>query len=250
MNRRTTSLTGLSLALFIAACGTDDKDMNEPIVPAAPTDGVSPVATLNPVTPNVSPTGSPTVNPGISPVDPTSVSPVTPQVAPTTVSPSVPPVDPAPVNPDVNPSDTDNSVTPVSPVAPDPVPSDSAPTVAPSGTDDPTEPMPDAGGVPVDETPIVRPGLVTSGPNAYWQEGELTEMNGGNADVTVNENDAKQEWLGFGGTFNEKGWEALEVLDAAERDRAIRLLFDKREGAGFDWGRIPMGSPVRWCATC
>ena len=88
----------------------------------------------------------------------------------------------------------------------------------------------------------MRPSLVTSGPNAYWQEGEWTEMAGGNADITVNENNAYQEWLGFGGTFNEAGWKALEVLDAGERERAVRLLFDEREGAGFDWGRIPMGS--------
>jgi glucosylceramidase len=32
------------------------------------------------------------------------------------------------------------------------------------------------------------------------------------------------------------------VLDAATRDMAIRLLFSDADGAGFDWGRIPIGA--------
>ncbi len=241
MNTRITCLTSLSLVVFIAACGTDEGDGNNPVVPVVPTDGVSPVAAVGPtsVSPSVNPTGGPAVKPSDSPVTPTT--PVNPQVSPTTVNPQVTPVDLAPVSPDANPSNTANPVSPVSPVTPDPVPVDPDPTVAPTGPDGPTDPSRDAGPLPVDDTPVVRPGLVTSGPNAYWQEGEWTEMAGGNADITVNDN-AEQTWLGFGGTFNETGWKALEVLDAAERDRAIRLLFDEREGAGFDWGRIPMGS--------
>lgn len=88
---------------------------------------------------------------------------------------------------------------------------------------------------------VPEPTLVTSGPNGYWVEGELTE-GGGNATVTVNESMTLQTWRGFGGTFNEAGWDALSVLDPAERDRAIRLLFSDSEGAGFDWGRIPIGA--------
>lgn len=88
---------------------------------------------------------------------------------------------------------------------------------------------------------VPEPSLVTSGQDQYWVEGELVE-GGGNATVTVNENTTFQEWRGFGGTFNEAGWDALAVLDAAERDRAIGLLFSDHEGAGFDWGRIPIGA--------
>ncbi len=85
------------------------------------------------------------------------------------------------------------------------------------------------------------PELVTSGPGAYWVEGSLTE-GGGNASVSVDEGTTYQTWRGFGGTFNEKGWDALSVLDASERDRAIQLLFSEAEGAGFDWGRLPIGA--------
>ena len=88
---------------------------------------------------------------------------------------------------------------------------------------------------------VPEPSLVTSGQDEYWVEGELIE-GGGNATVTVNEGTTFQEWRGFGGTFNEAGWDALAVLQPAERDRAIRLLFSDQEGAGFDWGRIPIGA--------
>jgi glucosylceramidase len=85
------------------------------------------------------------------------------------------------------------------------------------------------------------PLLITSGENAYWQEGQLTEVTGG-ADITVSESTTYQTWHGFGGTFNEAGWVALQALSASERDRAIRLLFDVNDGIGFTWGRIPMGA--------
>lgn len=85
------------------------------------------------------------------------------------------------------------------------------------------------------------PSLVTSGPNAYWVEGELTEGSG-TASVTVNENTTYQTWRGFGGTFNEKGWDALSVLSAEDRERALQLLFSDTVGAGFDWGRLPIGA--------
>lgn len=86
------------------------------------------------------------------------------------------------------------------------------------------------------------PVLITSADNAFWQEGTVTEMAGGNAAMTVNEGQTYQRWLGFGGTFNEMGWDALSVLSPADRDRAIKLLFDRTEGIGFTFGRIPMGS--------
>ena len=83
---------------------------------------------------------------------------------------------------------------------------------------------------------------MTSGVGSYWQEGQLNETGGGNANVTVNENTTYQTWIGFGGTFNEAGWDALSVLSPEDMDRAIRLLFDASEGADFAWGRFPIGA--------
>jgi len=91
-------------------------------------------------------------------------------------------------------------------------------------------------------TIVERPALVTSGPGAYWQTGTLTPMSGGTATVTVDPTKSLQKWIGFGGTFNEAGWDALSVLSQADRERAIRLLFSASEGANFAWGRIPIGA--------
>lgn len=91
--------------------------------------------------------------------------------------------------------------------------------------------------------PIVveRPPLITSSAGAYWQVGTLTDAAGGTPTVTVTATE-RQKWIGFGGTFNEAGWDALSVLSQEERDRAIKLLFSPAEGANFAWGRIPLGA--------
>jgi glucosylceramidase len=137
----------------------------------------------------------------------------------------------------------------VSPVAPsvNPAPTGttggtSAPTTdsenpAPTGTDNSSstgseEPPPD---------PVVEPALITSGENNYWQIGEPT-MGSGAATVTVSPDQEQNDWHGFGGTFNEAGWEALSVLSAEDREKALRLLFDANEGAAFTMARIPIGS--------
>jgi glucosylceramidase len=93
------------------------------------------------------------------------------------------------------------------------------------------------GGMPA----VVEPVLVTSVNNSFWQVGTPMEVTG-NADITINDTDEKQDWSGFGGTFNEKGWEALAALSQADRDRAIKLLYDPVDGARFVSGRIPMGA--------
>ena len=64
----------------------------------------------------------------------------------------------------------------------------------------------------------------------------------GNADITVEDTNELQAWTGFGGSFNEKGWEALAALSQADRDKAIQLLFDEADGANFISGRIPIGA--------
>ncbi|MBN1612314.1 MAG: glucosylceramidase [Polyangiaceae bacterium] len=86
------------------------------------------------------------------------------------------------------------------------------------------------------------PELITSGPNDYWNTaGQVTEVTSTIADLTVNENNMYQVWSGFGGTFNEMGWDALSVV-SPEVTNALRLLFDAQEGANFVFGRIPIGA--------
>lgn len=85
------------------------------------------------------------------------------------------------------------------------------------------------------------PTLITSTEGDYWKVGEVTEGSG-TANITVNADQALQDWIGFGGTFNEMGWDAMKELSDADRDRALHLLFDRSDGIGFTHGRIPVGS--------
>jgi len=89
--------------------------------------------------------------------------------------------------------------------------------------------------------PVVEPVLITSVNNSFWQVGTPTEVTS-NADITIDDTQVAQDWSGFGGTFNEKGWEALAALSQTDRDRAIKLLFDTVDGARFVSGRIPIGA--------
>jgi len=84
--------------------------------------------------------------------------------------------------------------------------------------------------------------LVTSGPNAYWMKGEATKVSSGTADVNVDPGTKYQLWGGFGGCFNEMGWDALSVLSADEIATAMTLLFDAQNGANLNYGRLPIGA--------
>jgi len=84
--------------------------------------------------------------------------------------------------------------------------------------------------------------LVTSGPNDYWNTQATVAIASGAAELTVDASAQFQTLSGFGGTFNEMGWDALSVLDAAEVTRAMKLLFHASEGANFVYGRLPLGA--------
>jgi glucosylceramidase len=91
---------------------------------------------------------------------------------------------------------------------------------------------------PITFTPM----LVTSAPGAYWKtDGQITAVASGDADVTVNDTSTAQTWEGFGGAFNEMGWNTLSVLSDGDRDTALRLLFGA-DGARLALGRIPIGA--------
>jgi glucosylceramidase len=85
------------------------------------------------------------------------------------------------------------------------------------------------------------PEVVTSGPNAYWTNGQVTKLTSGSADINVNKGTTYQRWDGFGGCFNEMGWDALGVV-SSEIPNALKLLFDAKDGANFAYGRIPLGA--------
>jgi glucosylceramidase len=78
---------------------------------------------------------------------------------------------------------------------------------------------------------------ITSASGKYWQSSTPTESTG-TADATVNDT-ASQNWEGFGGAFNEKGWSYLNSQSL--QDEAMQLLFGD-DGCRFAWGRVPMGA--------
>ncbi len=79
-----------------------------------------------------------------------------------------------------------------------------------------------------------------------WKDMEtlflFEEDNDQKADVTVDITSPGQEIDGFGGAFNEKGWEALLLLTPDKRDEVIKELFDPEEGAKFNICRVPIGA--------
>jgi glucosylceramidase len=82
-------------------------------------------------------------------------------------------------------------------------------------------------------------GSCVSGSGTAWTPGTIATSTG-TATVTVSDT-ASQTWEGFGGCFNEKGWQALQALSSTDRDRAMQLLFGTN-GTRFAMGRIPMGA--------
>ncbi|HEY0463455.1 MAG TPA: glycoside hydrolase family 30 beta sandwich domain-containing protein, partial [Polyangiaceae bacterium] len=97
-----------------------------------------------------------------------------------------------------------------------------------------------AGGPPV--VVVDLPDVVTSAAGAFWKTGTLTPSTSGTVDVTADDASLKQRWDGFGGTFNEAGWDALGVLSDADKALALTYLFDPAKGANFAYGRLPIGA--------
>lgn len=124
---------------------------------------------------------------------------------------------------------------------------------AAGGQGESSEPAEDDGGTlpaestdtPTTEPPVTGsnlPPLVVSGPDNYWDtSGTLTTGSGASTDLVVDPSTRYQRWDGFGGTFNEMGWDALSVV-SSEIPRAMTLLFDADEGANFVYGRLPLGA--------
>ncbi|MEI9952709.1 MAG: glycoside hydrolase family 30 beta sandwich domain-containing protein [Pseudomonadota bacterium] len=60
--------------------------------------------------------------------------------------------------------------------------------------------------------------------------------------LTVDLSQRRQAVTSFGGAFNEQGWQALAALNPVDREAALRALFDREIGLGFDYCRVPIGA--------
>ena len=92
--------------------------------------------------------------------------------------------------------------------------------------------------VTTSEAPFVRTALAPSASSNSSSSSAPTAS----ANITVDTSQRRQLITSFGGAFNEQGWDALSVLTPADRDRALRALFDRETGLGFDYCRVPIGA--------
>jgi glucosylceramidase len=98
------------------------------------------------------------------------------------------------------------------------------------------------GSVTTEGEPIPKPPLITTADGDFWNTTGTITPGGTAATITVDSAAPLQNWIGWGGTFNERGWKALTALDQAKRDEVMSKLFSKVDGAGITWGRIPIGA--------
>lgn len=86
---------------------------------------------------------------------------------------------------------------------------------------------------------------VSSTPETKWEvkqiEPEIGQVNNSDA-IHVFPNEKQQMIKGFGGCFNELGWEALKILPEEKKDQIIKSLFDTVEGCKFNLCRMPLGA--------
>lgn len=87
--------------------------------------------------------------------------------------------------------------------------------------------------------------IMYSSTNAQrWQKGKVyISEHDGKEDgkrIVVYSDSTLQEVDGFGGTFSERGWDAMQVLSEPQRLSLMRELFGT-DGIHFAWGRTPVG---------
>jgi len=61
-------------------------------------------------------------------------------------------------------------------------------------------------------------------------------------DAEINPAKKQQTIDGWGGCFNELGWDALQILDGKEQENVLKALFDPNDGLKFSICRVPIGA--------
>lgn len=83
---------------------------------------------------------------------------------------------------------------------------------------------------------------ICSTEKSRWQELATTNATGAAADaIKLDPKTTFQTIDGFGGCFNELGWEALQAIPADRSEAALKELFSP-DGANFTLGRAPLGA--------
>ena len=87
-----------------------------------------------------------------------------------------------------------------------------------------------------------RAAVYISTADSFFVEHKVADAGSTLPDITVYPEKSRQRIEGFGGCFNEKGWEALSVLNQQERGTVMRRIFDPKDGLGFSICRVPIGA--------
>ena len=82
---------------------------------------------------------------------------------------------------------------------------------------------------------------VASTEGSRWQERAVAAAPAGEPDLEILPT-RHQRVEGFGGCFNEYGWQALSSLGEAERSVVLNQIFDPQDGLRFNFCRVPMGA--------
>jgi glucosylceramidase len=84
--------------------------------------------------------------------------------------------------------------------------------------------------------------VVSDGQALAFAAGKVVPVDPGSADYEVFPDRSRQAVVGFGGAFNEKGWEVLGVLSEADRAQVLDHMFKPGEGLSLGLCRIPIGA--------
>ena len=81
---------------------------------------------------------------------------------------------------------------------------------------------------------------ITTSPTTTWCE-KVQQPTQASPQLSVTER-RYQVIDGFGGCFNESGWQVLQALSEDRRTHVLRDLFDPSTGCGYSLCRIPVGA--------
>ncbi len=88
--------------------------------------------------------------------------------------------------------------------------------------------------------------ITSTSPSGNWQKQSIrvtvTRPASENPDILIDNQKVEQVITGFGGCFNELGWEALQALPKPEQDNILSALFDTVSGCRFTLCRMPIGA--------
>jgi glucosylceramidase len=92
--------------------------------------------------------------------------------------------------------------------------------------------------------PIEKVEWVSTSNTAPWQVKTVDAITSATtkSNLVINTKKTQQTIEGFGGCFNEMGWDALNKLKPEDKALMLQLLFDQQTGCKFNLCRMPLGA--------